>query len=103
MIVDDDDSVRSLLRMTLRRDEFEIVEACDGQEAIAELERAAPDLVLLDWTMPGVTGDEVLAELKERFPTLPVIMLTPEAKPSYRELAESLGPDAFLTKPFSPL
>ena len=103
MIVDDDESVRSLLRMTLPEDEYEIDEAIDGEQALALLERGVPDIVLLDWKMPGRHGSLVLDELKRRYPQLPVIVLTAEIAEHHRSLAESLRVDVFLTKPFSPL
>ena len=103
MIVDDDESVRSLLRMTLAEDEYEIDEATDGEEALRLLERAVPDLVLLDWKMPERHGSLVLDELKRRYPQLPVIVLTAEIAEHHRSLAEALNVDVFLTKPFSPL
>ena len=103
MIVDDDESVRSLLRMTLAEDEYEIDEATDGEQALRLLERAVPDLVLLDWEMPERHGSLVLDELKRRHPQLPVIVLTAEIAEHHRSLAEALNVDVFLTKPFSPL
>ena len=103
MIVDDDESVRSLLRMTLPEDGYEIEEAIDGEEALALLANHVPDLVLLDWKMPGRHGSLVLDELKRRHPQLPVIVLTAEVAEHHRSLAESLKVDVFLTKPFSPL
>ncbi|HEX9349862.1 MAG TPA: response regulator [Gaiellaceae bacterium] len=103
MIVDDDDSVRSLLRMTLPEDEYEIDEATDGEQALARLDERVPELVLLDWQMPGRHGSLVLDELKSRHPKLPVIVLTAEIAEHHRSLAEALKVDVFLTKPFSPL
>jgi two-component system phosphate regulon response regulator PhoB len=103
MIVDDDESVRSLLRMTLPEGTYEIEEAIDGEEALALLASHVPDLVLLDWKMPGRHGSLVLDELKRRHPQLPVIVLTAEVAEHHRSLAESLKVDVFLTKPFSPL
>ena len=103
MIVDDDESVRSLLRMTLPEDEYEIEEAIDGEQALTLLASRVPDLVLLDWKMPGRHGSLVLDELKRRHPKLPVIVLTAEIAEHHRSLAESLKVDVFLTKPFSPL
>jgi two-component system phosphate regulon response regulator PhoB len=103
MIVDDDESVRSLLRMTLPEDGYEIEEATDGEQALALAKERVPDLVLLDWKMPGRHGSLVLDELKSRHPQLPVIVLTAEIAEHHRDLAESLKVDVFLTKPFSPL
>ena len=104
LIADDDDWVRRLLGMTLPGDEFEIVEARDGNEALAIATGTRPlDLVLLDWRMPGASGEDVLRALKGARPEVPVIVLTGETAPSYRRVAETLGVDEFLTKPFSPL
>lgn len=102
LIVDDDEALRSLLRTTLDQ-KFDIAEATDGQRALQLLETFRPDLLVLDWRMPGRWGSEVLDEVKRKYPTLPVIVLTAEKKRHYRQLAEHLGADAFLTKPFSPL
>lgn len=103
VIVDDDEWVRRLLRTTLAADQYEIFEATDGEEGLRIIDAAAPDLVLLDWQMPGRHGSLVLDAVKEARPTLPVIVLTAEERESQRELAESLRADAFLNKPFSPL
>ena len=89
--------------MTLAEDEYEIDEATDGEQALRLLERAVPDLVLLDWKMPERHGSLVLDELKRRYPQLPVIVLTAEIAEHHRSLAEALNVDVFLTKPFSPL
>ena len=101
MLVDDDASLRSLVRVTLPRDGFEIAEARDGQDALDQIAAGPPDLVVLDWRLPERSGEEVLKELKVRQPELPVVVLT--AEPREREAAERLGADEFLTKPFSPL
>ncbi len=103
LIVDDDESVRSLLRNTLPEVEYEILEAADGGEALRQFRAEAPDLILLDWRMPEIGGSSVLDAVKDQHPQLPVIVLTSEVQEHHRALAESLGVDAFITKPFSPL
>jgi DNA-binding response OmpR family regulator len=103
MLVDDDESLRALLRATLPVDTFTIVEARDGQEALERLHEEEPDLLVLDWKMPERSGEEVLGIAKSVYPNLPVIVLTAEQQPRERQVAESLGADEFLTKPFSPL
>jgi DNA-binding response OmpR family regulator len=103
LIVDDDESIRALLRMTLPAEAYEVTEASDGSEVMELLDDAAPDLVVLDWKMPGRHGAFVLDDLKERSPKLPVIVLTAEGRDTQRALAEALRADAFLTKPFSPM
>ena len=102
LLVDDDDAVRSLLRMTLPAGEFVVIDAADGEQALAELERERPDIVLLDWKLPGRSGGEVLAALRREHPGLPVIVLTADMTAKTREAAAALGADTFLTKPFSP-
>ena len=103
LIADDDESVRGLLKATLPEDGYDVLEAGDGSEALELLAGNAFDLVLLDWNMPKRSGAHVLDELKRRNPELPVVVLTAQHQPTHRELAERLGVDAFLTKPFSPL
>ena len=103
MLVDDDESLRSLVRMTLPTEGYEIVEARDGEEAIGLLAETTPDLVVLDWRMPERSGAEVLDHVKRANPEVRVIVLTAEHEPEQRAVAESLGADEFLTKPFSPL
>ncbi len=103
VIVDDDEWVRRLLRTTLSAEEYEIAEAIDGDSGLKLIRDTSPDLVLLDWQMPGQHGSLVLDALKEERPTLPVIVLTAEVRQSQSELAESLGAAVYLNKPFSPL
>jgi CheY-like chemotaxis protein len=103
VIVDDDDEIRELLLRTLPADGFELLEARDGREALALVERDAPDLLVLDWNMPNVTGGDVLAELARRERRVPVIVLTADDDPERREIAEAHGAAAFLAKPFSPI
>jgi DNA-binding response OmpR family regulator len=103
LIVDDDESLRRLLLLTLPSDGYELVEARDGDEALELVERELPDLVVLDWKLPGAGGADVLEVVKQRSPSVPVIVLTAELKRVPRAVAEGLGADVYLTKPFSPL
>jgi CheY-like chemotaxis protein len=103
LIVDDDEFIRWLLKSTLPAADFTVREAADGREGLRLVEEEQPSLVLVDWLMPIIAGAELLAELKRRWPNLPVVVLTAETRQGERERAESLGADGFLTKPFSPL
>jgi DNA-binding response OmpR family regulator len=103
MLVDDDATLRTLLRVTLPSDGFEVIEAADGAEALQLLDEQLPDLVVLDWNMPERSGAEVLADLKRRDASVPVIVLTAGHDDRRRAVARTLGADEFLTKPFSPL
>jgi CheY-like chemotaxis protein len=103
LIVDDDEVIRSLLRLTLPDEGYDLVKAEDGDQALQIIAARQPSLVLLDWRMPGTSGEGVLTALKQTYPDLPVIVLTAEPEAKVRTLAESLGADVFVAKPFSPL
>lgn len=77
IVVDDNEIIRMALRAILRQAGFNVVgEARDGEAVIELVEKVGPDLVCLDVMMPGRSGLEVLTELRERFPTLKVLMIT---------------------------
>ena len=105
LIADDEDGIRSLVRMTLESDAYDILEACDGDEALMMALEHQPALVLLDASMPGLSGFEVCRALKERPSTsgITVIMLTALAQESDRAKGAAAGADDYFTKPFSPV
>ena len=94
--------MRGLVRDSLSRNGFELREAEHGAAAIALAGAARPDLVVLDWQMPGMSAPEVLTELKNLYADLPVVLLTAALSPRHARLAEIYGADAFLAKPFHP-
>jgi DNA-binding response OmpR family regulator len=100
VVVDDDGEISALVSRALERT-YEVAEAADGPAALDLIQREQPDLVVLDWRLPGRHGALVLDELKEQRPGLPVVVLTAEARESQRALADALEADAFLAKPFS--
>ncbi len=101
LVVDDDPHIRSVLLFALSRDGMEVLEAADGLAAIEVLARHAPDLVLLDLTMPELDGTEVCRRLRQRS-DVPVIMLSSRDEELDRVLGLELGADDYVTKPFSP-
>lgn len=105
LIADDESGVRSLVRMTLESDEYEILEASDGMEVLGLARERLPDLVLLDVMMPRLSGFEVCRALKADPATagIIVVMLTARAGEFDREQGGMAGADDYLTKPFSPL
>jgi DNA-binding response OmpR family regulator len=103
MVVDDDEVIRSLLRVTLPEEGYDLLEAKDGDQALQIAGAREPALVVLDWRMPGISGEEVLTALKQQHPDVPVIVLTAEPEAKVRTQAESLGADVFMAKPFSPM
>jgi DNA-binding response OmpR family regulator len=103
LIVDDDEALRSLLRLTFPTEGFELIETADGDEALEAVRAQVPDLVVLDWQMPGKSGGVVLSKLRERHPLLPVIVLTAESTGMAKAVSRVLRADAYIAKPFSPL
>ena len=99
LVVDDDDMIRRLLRIVLEADEFEVVEAADGDAALAALEDLRPTVIVLDVMMPGLDGVEVCRRIDHR--TTKVVMLTARDDPELERAAIAAGADAYLTKPFS--
>jgi CheY-like chemotaxis protein len=105
LVCDDEPVLRLLVRATLDQGDYTVVEACDGDEAIARTRSHHPDLILLDMMMPGRSGSDVLRELRADPATAetPVIMLTARAQASDREAMNLAGANHYLTKPFSPV
>ncbi len=100
LIVDDDAELRSMLKEYLERERFDVVAVGDGTAALRRLERERPDIVLLDVTMPGASGFEVLQKLRTES-QVPVLMLTARDDHVDRILGLELGADDYLTKPFN--
>jgi two-component system phosphate regulon response regulator PhoB len=105
LIVDDESSLRTLIRLTLNTGRFSIVEADDGRTALDEARRHRPDLIFLDWAMPGRSGVEVLRELRadEKTRDAKVVMLTARRREVDRAAALEAGANGYMTKPFSPV
>jgi two-component system phosphate regulon response regulator PhoB len=105
LIADDQANMRSLVRLTLETGRFEIFEAADGDAALEVARREQPDLVFLDWTMPGLPGVDVCRALREDPATAGarIVMLTARSQPEDRDTAHAMGADDYITKPFSPI
>ena len=102
LVVDDLAPNVKLLEAKLTAEYFDVLTAMDGPSALEMARRHAPDIVLLDVMMPGMSGEEVCAELRrdQSMSGVHIIILT--AKGQATEFAEGLGPDEYLTKPFDP-
>jgi DNA-binding response OmpR family regulator len=105
LIADDQPNLRQLVRLTLESGHFEILEAPDGDAALAVARAERPDLLFLDWTMPGLAGVEVCRALREDPQTsrMRIVMLTARSQESDRLHAQEMGADDYITKPFSPI
>ncbi len=103
LVVEDEASIREMLRFALQRADFSVVEAGDVPAARLKLAERRPDLVLLDWMMPGVSGLEYARELKGNATTrdVPIIMVTARAEEEDRVRGLNLGCDDYVSKPFS--
>lgn len=102
LVVDDEPSIVELVRFTLEREGFTSIAAADGQEALDKVEAGHPDLVLLDLMLPGLGGLDVCRLLRQRHPSLPIIILTARGDETDKVLGLELGADDYITKPFSP-
>ncbi|MFC5063870.1 response regulator [Actinomycetospora atypica] len=104
LVVDDDEAVRTLASWQLESDGFAVDQAADGAEALGAIAAARPDLVVLDLTMPGVGGLDVLRRVRTAPATesLPVIVLSGRSGETDRIVGLDLGADDYLVKPFSP-
>jgi two-component system response regulator MprA len=101
LVVDDDRAVRQMLERTLRAEGYATTGASDGGAALAAIERSAPDLVVLDVTMPGVDGLAVTRRLRSRGLALPVLLLTARDAVGDRVAGLDAGADDYLVKPFA--
>lgn len=101
LIVDDEDMIRSLLRLTLVHAGYEVVEAETGEEGMQVVQEQKPDLVLLDVMMPGIDGFEVCRQIRQdpAVKSIPIIMLSAHKDARSRQTGRQAGANAYLTKP----
>lgn len=104
LIVDDETPIRDMLRVALEMAEFACLEAADAQQAHSIIIDQKPDLILLDWMLPGTSGIELARRLKrdELTAAIPIIMLTAKGEEDNKVQGLEVGADDYITKPFSP-
>jgi type II secretory ATPase GspE/PulE/Tfp pilus assembly ATPase PilB-like protein len=102
LLVDDEDSLRKVMKDLLERDGYIVTEARDGVQALDQVDRVGPDIIVLDLNLPGLDGYGVLSHLRSRPATasIPVIVLTAKGDEDNEVRVFELGADDFLTKPF---
>jgi two-component system, OmpR family, phosphate regulon response regulator PhoB len=105
LIVEDEDAQAEVLRYNFDREGFDVLVVGDGDEAILAVDEQQPDLVLLDWMLPGTSGISVCQRLRSRPETrgLPIIMLTARGEEGDRVRGFESGADDYVVKPFSPI
>jgi two-component system phosphate regulon response regulator PhoB len=103
LVVEDEVPLLTLLRYNLEKQGFRVEEASDGQEALLRVAETKPDLVLLDWMLPQLSGLEVCRQLRRRAATrdLPIIMVTARVEQTDSVRALDTGADDYITKPFA--
>ncbi len=103
MIVDDSPTIVALLRRMLQQNGYEVVDAGDGEKALADIPGNMPDLIFLDIVLPGMNGFEVLRRLRRAAETrqVPVIMISGNELATEQFYAQRIGADDFMKKPFS--
>jgi DNA-binding response OmpR family regulator len=100
LLVDDEHAIQTLLSYPLRKDGYDVVQATDGQAALARFDEGTYELVVLDLMLPKIDGLEVCRRIRARS-TVPIIMLTARAEEIDTVLGLELGADDYITKPFS--
>ena len=103
LVVEDEAALATMLRYNLEKQGFRVEEASDGQEALTRMAETVPDIVLLDWMLPVMSGIEVCRQIRRRPATrdLPVIMVTARTEDQDAVRGLNTGADDYITKPFS--
>ncbi len=103
LVVDDSSMIRRLIKNTLTQSGFEdVLEATNGREAVTAVKNESPDLVLMDWNMPEVTGLEAVQAIRASGNAVPIVMVTTEAEKQRVVSAVQAGVNDYLVKPFTP-
>ena len=103
LIVEDEPAIREMVNMALTQAGFNLLESCDGQEALAVVSNQVPQLILLDWMLPDMSGLDLARRLKRTETTqdIPIIMLTARSEENDKIRGLESGTDDYITKPFS--
>ncbi|MCC3305694.1 phosphate regulon transcriptional regulator PhoB [Sneathiella sp. HT1-7] len=104
LVVEDEPAMVELLRYNLESEGFDVASAHDGDEAMLAIEEEHPDMLLLDWMLPKVSGIEICRRLRrdQKHSNLPVIMITARGEEADRVRGLDVGADDYVSKPFSP-
>ena len=104
LVVEDEDAIRGMLMMVLEQAGLTPIQAADAEEAQKVLDDSTPDLILLDWMLPGISGVEWARRLKKEpiYRDIPIIVLTARGEEEDKVRGLEIGADDYMTKPFSP-
>ncbi|WP_031554383.1 phosphate regulon transcriptional regulator PhoB [Parvularcula oceani] len=103
LVVEDEEALQALLDYNLGKEGFEVTLVGDGEEALLKIEEDRPDVIVLDWMLPNVSGIEVCRRVRSKHETqnIPIVMLTARGEEADRIRGLDMGADDYLTKPFS--
>ena len=104
LIADDEPNQLELIKFNLKEANFDVITAENGEQTVAFAQETHPDIIILDWMMPYMSGIEVCRDLRSRSTTreIPIIMLSARSEDGDRTLGLDIGADDYMTKPFSP-
>jgi len=103
LIVEDESSIRKFLSINLNRENFEVMEAASGEEALDIIRTVQPRVIVLDLMLPGIDGFEVCQSVRKAIPNIVIIMLTAKSQDMDKIMGLELGADDYMVKPFNPL
>ncbi|MEL6236781.1 MAG: response regulator, partial [Pseudomonadota bacterium] len=103
LVVEDEESLSELLSYNLSREGYNVGVSSDGEDALISIDEQKPDLIILDWMLPKVSGIEIARQLRARAQTreIPIIILSARGSEEDRVRGLEIGADDYLTKPFS--
>ena len=104
-IVEDEPSIVQLVKYNLEKENFKVLVSNNGEEGLQEIKKTEPDLILLDWMLPDLSGIDICKDLRKdtKFKNVPIIMLTARSQEEDKVLGLNVGADDYLPKPFSNL
>ena len=103
LVVEDEASIRKFITLNLEMAGYEVTEAASGEDALEQLPRSAPHVVVLDLMLPGISGLDVCRQVRETLPRCLIIMLTAKGQDTDKIVGLELGADDYMVKPFNPL
>lgn len=103
LLVEDEESIRSFLKINLERNSFQVIEAGTGEEGIEKALLEKPQIIILDVMLPGIDGFQVCSRLRKEFPSAGIIMLTAKGQDMDKIMGLEFGADDYIIKPFNPL
>ena len=103
LIVEDEESIRKFIKISLKRQKFEVFEAASAEEGLQKTLQDTPDVVILDIMLPGMDGFELCEKLKKQYENIGIIILTARGQDMDKIMGLEFGADDYMVKPFNPL